>query len=58
MWTITLLLDKKDGINDYEPKGGFSGFVDVEIKYEMSKFDEGIQDKYQEWIDGLYTEVD
>jgi hypothetical protein len=32
--------------------------VDVEIKYEMSKFDEGIQDRYQEWIDGLYTEVD
>jgi hypothetical protein len=31
-------IDKKDGTNDYEPKGRLSGFVDVEVKYEMSKF--------------------
>lgn len=58
MWTITLSLDKNDKGNDKEPFGRYAGFVNVEVNYEMSKFDKGIQDKYQDWIDGLYTEVD
>lgn len=58
IWTITMSLDKKDKGNDKEPKGQYNGFVDIEVKYEMSKFDEGIQNKYQDWIDGLYNELD
>ena len=58
IWTIDLFLNKPDKGNDKEPYGVYRGLVDITIDYEMSKFDAGIQDQYQDWIDGLYKDVD
>lgn len=58
IWEVFLHLKKFDKGNDINPTGLYTGEVNINIKYEMSKFDEGIQDKYQDWIEGLYKEVD
>ena len=59
MWTFNISLDKKGKIreSDRGPFGLYTGTAEIKIKYEMSKFDEGIKNKYQDWIDGLYTDL-
>lgn len=59
MWTFNISLDKKVKFreSDRGPFGLYTGSVEIKIKCEMSKFDEGIKDKYQDWIDGLYADL-
>ena len=59
MWTFNISLDKKGKVNESDrgPFGLYTGSVGVDIKCEMSKFDEGIKDKYQDWIDELYADL-
>lgn len=59
MWTFYISLDKKGKVNESDrgPFGLYTGSVQIKIKCEMSKFDEGINDKYQDWIDGLYADL-
>jgi hypothetical protein len=59
MWTFYISLDKKSKVNESDrgPFGLYTGSVQIKIKCEMSKFDEGINDKYQDWIDGLYADL-
>jgi hypothetical protein len=59
MWTFNISLDKKGNVNESDrgPFGLYTGSVQIKIKCEMSKFDEGINDKYQDWIDGLYADL-
>ncbi|MGJ4848973.1 hypothetical protein ACH6CV_01845 [Bacillota bacterium Meth-B3] len=56
-WTVNMSLDKDDKGVTRGPEGKYIGHIEIEIKYEMSKFDEGIPDKYQDWIEGLYSAV-
>jgi hypothetical protein len=57
MWTFNISLEKQGNIreSDRGPFGLYTGSVEIYIKTEMSKFDEGIKDKYQDWIEGLYA---
>lgn len=57
IWEVNLIFTKKDKGNDKKPIGLYTGYVTISIEYEMSKFDEGIKDKYGEWIDGLYNDA-
>lgn len=59
MWTFNISLEKKGKMreSDRGPFGLYTGSAKILIKYEMSKFDEGIKDKYQDWIDGLYADL-
>ena len=59
MWTFNISLEKQGKMreSDRGPFGLYTGSIEVTIKCEMSKFDEGIKDKYQEWIDGLYADL-
>lgn len=59
MWTFNISLEKQGKMreSDRGPFGLYKGSVQINIKCEMSKFDEGIKDKYQDWIDGLYSDL-
>lgn len=59
MWTFNISLEKKGKVreSDRGPFGLYTGSVEIKIKCEMSKFDEGIKDKYQDWIDELYMDL-
>jgi len=59
MWTFNISLEKQGKMreSDRGPFGLYKGSVRINIKCEMSKFDEGIKDKYQDWIDGLYADL-
>jgi len=59
MWTFNISLNKKGNVNESDrgPFGLYTGSVQIKIKCEMSKFDEGINNKYQDWIDGLYADL-
>lgn len=59
IWTFNLSLEKEGKMreSDRGPFGLYKGSGAINIKGEMSKFDEGIKDKYQDWIDGLYADL-
>jgi len=59
MWTFNISLEKQGKMreSDRGPFGLYTGSIQINIKCEMSKFDEGIKDKYQDWIDGLYADL-
>lgn len=59
IWTFNMSFEKKAKVreSDRGPFGLYTGGVTIEIECEMSKFDEGIKDKYQDWIDGLYADL-
>ena len=59
MWTFNMSFEKKGKVreSDRGPFGLYTGGVTIEIECEMSKFDEGIKDKYQDWINDLYADL-